>query len=85
MRERVKWFFTEILNIWSDNDSYFSKKRVESSIAFTIGQVGMVIFFCTKVKEMDVYELLMWVSVEFLIAGYTINHIQKEKREDKIN
>jgi len=76
----IIWFFKEMINLWSDKPSYFSKKRVESSIAFIIGQTGMVAYLMTRMSEMDIYEFLMWAGAEFLIAGYTINHIQKEKK-----
>jgi hypothetical protein len=28
---------------------------------------------------MDIYDLVIWASVEGIICGYTINKIQKEK------
>lgn len=68
------------MNLYSDKPSYFSKKRVESGIAFIIAQVGMIAYLVAKIKDMDIYEFLMWAGVEFLIAGYTINQIQKEKK-----
>lgn len=77
------WFFREMMNLWSDKPSYFSKKRVESSIAFVIAQTGMITFLIAKIDKMDIYEFLMWAGAEFLIAGYTINQIQKEKRQSK--
>lgn len=76
----MKWFFKELMNLYSDKPSYFSKKRVESGIAFIIAQVGMIAYLVAKIKDMDIYEFLMWAGVEFLIAGYTINQIQKEKK-----
>lgn len=76
----IIWFFTELVNLWSDKDSYFSKKRVESSIAFAIAQTGMITYFLLHYKEMDMYTLLMWAGAEFLIAGYQISHTQREKK-----
>jgi len=40
----------------------------------------MIIFLCAKMDEMDIYEFLMWAGAEFLIAGYTISQIQREKK-----
>ena len=79
----IKWFIKEIANLYSDEPSYFSKKRVESGIAFIIAQTGMVAYLISKIETMDVYEFLMWAGAEFLIAGYTINQIQKEKKSNK--
>jgi hypothetical protein len=74
------WFKTELMKMYSSQPSYFSKKRVESGIAFFIAQFGMVFFILKKIDTMDVYELSIWAAMEFLIAGYTVNQIQKEKK-----
>jgi hypothetical protein len=79
----VRWFITEIIKMYSEEKSYFSKKRVESGVAFLIAQLGMVFFLVKKIDIMDVYELSIWAGMEFLIAGYTVTQIQKEKRGNK--
>jgi hypothetical protein len=76
----IVWFFTELINLWSDKPSYFSKKRVESSIAFIIAQTGMIWYLLAHMSTMDIYQFLMWAGAEFLIAGYTISQIQREKK-----
>ena len=81
--KNIVWFFTEMMNLWSDKPSFFSKKRVESSIAFIIAQTGMVIYLINRIETMDIYEFLLWAGAEFLIAGYSINQIQKEKKYSK--
>lgn len=77
---KIKWFFTEMMNMYSSRSSYFSKKRVESGVAFLIAQFGMIFFLVKKIESMDVYELSIWAGMEFLIAGYTVTQIQKEKK-----
>lgn len=77
---KVKWFCKEIMKIYSNEPSYFSKKRIESGIAFIIAQFGMVFYLVKKIDLMDSYDLGIWAGIEFLIAGYTINQIQKEKK-----
>jgi hypothetical protein len=84
LSNKIKWFISEIVNMYSATDSYFSKKRVESGVAFLIAQFGMVFFLVKKIDTMDVYELSIWAGMEFLIAGYTVTQIQKEKK-DKIS
>ena len=76
----IRWFITEIMKMYSSQKSFFSKKRVESGVAFLIAQSGMVYFLVKKIETMDVYELSMWAGIEFLIAGYTVTQIQKEKK-----
>mgnify|MGYP000382147137 CR=1 FL=1 len=77
--EKIKWFFTEIINIYSTKKSYFSKKRIESGIAFVIAQWGMIFFLLEKHSTLNMGEFLLWASVEFAVAGWMVNRIQKEK------
>lgn len=78
---KFKWFFKELINIYSANKSFFSKKRIESGTAFMIAQWGMIFFLLKNYDKLDMVDFLMWASVEFFIAGYIINKIQKEKVE----
>lgn len=75
----IKWFINEIRNIYSTKDSFFSKKRIESGVAFIIMQWGMITYFLQKYQGMDIYDMIMWAGVEAAICGYTLNKIQKEK------
>jgi hypothetical protein len=76
----IKWFLREFMNIYSNSKSFFSKKRIESSIAFLIGQFGMILFIIINVSKMDSYDIVLWSGVEFAIAGYIVSQIQKEKK-----
>ncbi len=82
---RINWFFKEILKIYSTEDSYFSKKRIESGAAFVVGQFGMVYFLIQSIDTMTTQDLLMWAGTEFVIAGYTVSQIQKEKKRKDEN
>lgn len=75
----IKWFITEIINIYSNKESFFSKKRIESGFAFIVGQIGMLTFFFTHFKTLTTTDTIMWAAAEFAIAGYVINQIQQEK------
>jgi hypothetical protein len=55
----IKWFFREIMKMYSGEPSYFSKKRIESGIAFIIAQWGMIFFLLKKIGEMDTVEFTM--------------------------
>jgi len=79
--EKIKWFFTEIVNMYSAKKSYFSKKRIESGIAFIIAQWGMIFFLTQKYKGLSMGEFILWASVEFAVAGWMIHKIQKEKSD----
>jgi len=84
-----KWFFgwfnlkflmKELVKLYSNEPSYFSKKRVESGIAFIVGQWGMIYFLVQNIDKLTTSDIALWAGVEFAIAGYIINQIQKEKK-----
>jgi hypothetical protein len=62
--------------------SYFSKKRIESGIAFVIAQWGMIFFLLEKHEDLSMGEFLLWAAAEFAVAGWMIHKIQKEKGDN---
>jgi len=81
----IKWFFTELMKIYSTQDSYFSKKRVESGIGFVIAEWGMIFFLLSKFETMTMIEFGGWASIQFLVAGYMVNQIQSEKKASDVS
>jgi hypothetical protein len=81
----IKWFITEIGKQYGNSDSFFSKKRIESGIAFGVGQIGMIFFLAKKYETFGMSDVIMWASLEFAIAGYIVSQIQKEKKEESNN
>lgn len=73
--------FVEFKKMYSGEKSFFSKKRIESGIAFIILQWGMVYYLIHNIalEKMDMYDMLMWAGIEGVVAGYMISHIQNEK------
>ena len=82
--KNIKWFFKELLLIYSNKPSFFSKKRIESGISFLIAQVGMVFFLAVKYDSISMGEFILWAGAEFAVAGYIINKIQKEKSLEEV-
>lgn len=78
----IKWVVTELVKLYSNQPSFFSKKRIESGVAFIIAQWGMIYFLVEKITTMESSDLAIWAGIEFCIAGYMINQIQKEKVKD---
>ncbi len=78
----IQWFFNELMKIYSTQDSYFSKKRVESGIGFVIAEWGMIFFLLKKIDEMTASDFAIWASIQFVVAGYIITQIQKEKNTE---
>lgn len=80
--KNTKWFIREIGKIYSPKNSIFSKKRIESGVAFAIAQWGMIFFLLEKHSKLSMTDLLMWAGVEFAISGYIIHQIQMEKKTE---
>jgi hypothetical protein len=80
-----RWLVKELVHIYSGKSSFFSKKRIESSIAFIIGQIGMIWFLSVNIDGLSVSDIAVWSGIEFAISGYILNQIQKEKKDDSQN
>jgi hypothetical protein len=78
----LKWLLRELMDIYSTRKSFFSKKRVESGLAFIIAQWGMIFFLLEKHTTLSMGEFLLWAGAEFAVSGYIINKIQKEKKPE---
>lgn len=76
----IKKFIMEIIKIYSNQNSFFSKKRIESAIAFIIAQWAMIYFLIYNMPTLSVGDFAIWVGIEFAVAGYIIFQIQKEKK-----
>lgn len=81
----IKWVVKELVNMYSSKPSYFSKKRIESGLAFIVAQWGMIFFLLEKHSDLTMTDLIMWAGVEFAISGYMIHQIQKEKKQESEN
>lgn len=75
----VTWVFREVLKLYSNQESFFSKKRIESGVAFIIGQWGMIYWLSEKISLMSTSDFAIWAGMEFAISGYMLTQIQKEK------
>ena len=76
----IKWLIKELINLYSNSSSYFSKKRIESGIAFLVGQWGMIYFLTKNIDKLTTSDITLWAGLEFAIAGYIVSQIQKEKK-----
>jgi hypothetical protein len=76
----IKWGIKQLISIYSSGPSFFSKKRIESGLAFIIAQWGMIFFLLEKHSTLTMGEFLLWAAAEFAVSGYIINKIQKEKK-----
>ena len=77
----LKWLIKEFIAMYSTRDSYFSKKRFESSIAFLSG-VGIILSYVWLHRfTIQNSEVLADAAILLGMAGYAVNQIQKEKKD----
>jgi hypothetical protein len=79
----IKWFVTELMNMYSSKPSFFSKKRIESGIAFFVAQWGIIHWLTSKFETMSASDFAMWAGIELAAAGYMVTQIQKEKKPEE--
>lgn len=77
----MRYYIKELIKMYSNEASFFSKKRVESGIAFTLAQIFLIVFFCHNLEQLTTTEIVAISSLEFTISGYMINQIQKQKKD----
>lgn len=77
----IKWLIREIIKMYSSIPSFFSKKRIESGIAFTILQWGMIYWLLKNADKCTSSDLLIWAGIECVICGYTLTQIEKAKEK----
>ena len=78
--ENIKWGLRNLILVYSAKNSFFSKKRIESGIGFIIAEWGMVFWLLKKYDVMTTTDFAIWASIQFFVAGYIINQIEKSKR-----
>ena len=81
----IKKGITEIIRVYSEKPSFFSKKRIESGIAFIIAEWGMIFYLLKKYPDLTMTDMVMWATIQFGVSGYIIHQIQKEKKPENKN
>lgn len=79
-RNKFKWLTYELLKMYSGDPSFFSKKRIESGIAFSFAFWMTAYYLMKNIIGMDIWSFGYVLSVWLFIAGYTVSQIQSEKK-----
>lgn len=77
---KLEYYITELISMWSNQDSFFSKKRIESAVAFCIAEWGMITWLQCRISTISMEDFKYWAGGQFIIAGYTVWQIQSEKK-----
>lgn len=79
----IKFIIVEFIKVGSNKPSFFSKKRLESGIAFGVLIWGCVFWLIKKYTIMSTSDFILWSAVPAVIAGYTLSMIEKAKLDKK--
>jgi len=80
-RKQFTWLVKELIKMYSANaKSYFSKKRIESGIAFIIAEHGAIFWLAKKYADMNTTDFGIWITIQLAIAGWYVSQIQGEKK-----
>lgn len=82
MWNNIIWFFTELLKMWSNEPSYFSKKRVESSMIFVSVLATYIVYCIWNMRTMSATDFTIVSGAMMVYGGYTVSAIQKEKKNE---
>lgn len=78
--DNCKFATKELIKMYSNKPSWFSKKRFHEGVAFFMFTQGAM--YSLKEYVNDINGFLLWCVPVLLICGYTLNTIQKEKLND---
>jgi hypothetical protein len=74
----IKWFLREMVLIYSSKKSFFLKKNGIRYWFCNCG-VGYDFFLIKKYDVMSTADFGIWASIQFVVAGYMVNQIQKKR------
>lgn len=76
----IKKLIIEVLKMYSNKPSFFSYKRFQMGVAFFLYTQGSLWALSNIVQSMG--DFVIWAGLNLTIAGYTLNQVQKEKKEE---
>ena len=79
--EFVRWFFTQVLLTFSNQESFFSSKRIERFMIFMNANIALdiCIHYLLKTGKMDYIAAVAIYSAQMIYAGYQTKQIFNEK------
>jgi hypothetical protein len=77
----IKWFLREMVLIYSSKKSFFLKEW--NQVLVLQLRVGYDFFLIKKYDVMSDFGI--WASIQFVVAGYMVNQIQREENHDDLN
>jgi hypothetical protein len=77
--QKLIWNVKELRNLYTNNPSMYSQKRIKSSVAFYSAEALIIIFDAIHIHTMSASEIAGHAIILFGIAGYHLSKTQEEK------
>ena len=75
----IRWGIKELIKLGSSQPSYFSKKRIESGLAFWLLLSGHSYWLIVHITTMTAVDLTIWGSTLAIVCGYYTKQIENAK------
>jgi hypothetical protein len=87
MKEKIKWISGEVLNTFSNKNSFFSSKRLERFLVF-ISMLSLTVFFVIKSIiscTLGATDFIIIIGTWLGYGGWTTTQISKDKKIETEN
>lgn len=84
MKEKIKWVSNEILNTFSNKKSFFSSKRIERFLIFSL-MISLTVLFVVKsiiTCALGATDFIIIIGTWLGYGGWNTTQISKDKKND---
>jgi len=81
--KKIEWFFVELLKVFSDEKSYFSLKRIERGVLFTVAVLMICNYVYTNMANITPEGILIITSPLFVYAGFSMVKTEKSRKDEE--
>lgn len=75
----IVWVVKELIKTLSNRSSFFSSKRIKTTVAFLSGEVTLLSFFFHNINTLPTIEAIGIASIFFSVAGFVLNKTEQSK------
>ena len=80
-RNKIKWVVKELIKTLSSEKSFFSSKRIKTTIAFLSGEVTLLSFFFYHLSTLPTMEAIAIATIFFSVAGFVLTKTEQAKSD----
>lgn len=79
---RIKWHLKELNKTLSNQESFYSSKRLERMLLFINAMILLDLFVIKQYHKLTTSEIVAFFTAQMLYAGFTTTQIFKDKPKD---